>query len=260
MTNKDIYNIWAPPDAAWSLWAKPVLFSHLTSYPHDITLPAFDASWAPRADGSTAFVLDLPGNLAVAAAVSLAGLGYRPVPLYNAVPCPTEVSAFTPGVSTPLVICDVAPTMSALAAAAPALQRLNLPAHAPPAFLLDADRRYGAGVTPNPGMFDNRSISLPTDFPSANHLLSQGVKRAILIQLKSLEPQEDLGHTLLRWQQAGIEIAALAISPAPSALTPIQVPKPSLFRSIFHRFQATFGLRRHPLGGFGGFLPIPSSS
>ena len=65
-----------------------------------------------------------------------------------------------------------------------------------------------------PPAFDNRSVSLPTDFPSANLLLSYGVRRVVLVQATDGQPQADLAHTLLRWQQAGIDMMRSAVDAA----------------------------------------------
>jgi hypothetical protein len=151
------------------------------------------------------------------------------------------------------------PIAGALSAATPAIDRLNLSFEAPPAFMLDADRRIGTGPALTPGMFDNRSVSLPTDFPSANLMLSRGIGRVILVQMDSIEPQPDLAHTLLRWQEAGMDILALPLS-HPHDPVRIRVTRPPLFRRIWQRVAATMGLRRNPMGGFGGMIPIPSSS
>jgi hypothetical protein len=72
------------------------------------------------------------------------------------------------------------------------------------------------------------------------------------------EPQPDLAHTLRRWQEAGIAIELKRLdSPAPPAA--IEVRKPSGFGRIWHRALDLLGLRRHALGGYGGFIPQPSS-
>jgi hypothetical protein len=254
MNREEIYNVWAPPGAAWSPWVKPVLFAHARplSYYTQFALPAAPATaWMGRADGTRALVLDLPDALGVSLALVAAQQGYRPVPLYNAVPGPAVGAA---------AVCDVGPILAALSIVTSDLQNLNLPPEGPPAFLLDAARRHGSGVRPTPGMFDNRSVSLPTDFPSANLLISHGVRRAVLIQLDRLEPQEDLAHTLLRWQQAGIAIEAASLADTTAKPATITVRKPPLYRLLWQRMLATAGLRRSPLGGFGGVLPIPSSS
>ena len=149
---------------------------------------------------------------------------------------------------------DVWPTVAALVAGAARLRAAAVPADAPPAFLLDADRRVGR-VAVTPGVFDNRSVSLPTDFPSAGRLGAGGVRRAILVQAAGVVPSPDLAHTLRRWQEGGIDVRA-ADGPR---LVPVAVARPGGFRSMWHALLATAGLRPHPLGGFGGVLPVPSA-
>ena len=107
-------------------------------------------------------------------------------------------------------------------------------------------------------MFDNRSISLPTDFPSANLLLSRGIRRIILVQAHFTDPQADLSHTLRRWQEAGLTILAVAID-EPAAPRPITIRRPTAFRLLWYNLLAKLGLKPNPLGGFGGRLPMPSS-
>jgi hypothetical protein len=175
--------------------------------------------------------------------------------------------------------------MIALASAASSLQSFGLPDDAPPAFLLDAMRNPAAGtpppervedepgslppflmaakgdtavVAPSRGVFDNRSISLPTDFPSANLFLSGGIRRIVLIQRRHTEPQADLSHSLLRWQQAGLTILAAAID-EPDPPRPITIKRPRAYRLLWYNLLAKLGLRSSPLGGFGGFLPMPST-
>jgi hypothetical protein len=192
-------------------------------------------------------VIDLPGAMGVHAGMRLARIGYRPVPLYNS--CPSSGGDS---------MIDVVPIISAIVAGASEVPSLQLPATAPPAFLLDSKRRYGSNRIATPGMFDNRSVSLPTDFPSGNRMVADGVERAILVQEAQTAPQEDLAHTLLRWQEAGIEIAAVRLSHSESPQR-VVVTRPSMFRCMWQRVLATAGLRRNPLGGFGGTLPLPSS-
>jgi hypothetical protein len=249
LTKEEIFNIWAPRDAIWSDWAKPVLFAHLTqSVVAGVARINIDVSKTPRPDGHTLLVLDLPGDRGVAMGLVMAAAGWRPVPLYNAIPPRGTLTT----------VCDVRPILRALFAGTFVLRDLKLVADAPPAFLLDSMRRVGDACALVPGAFDNRSISLPTDFPSANLLLSRGLHRAILVQSAGTLPQEDLAHTLLRWQQAGMQIEAISLAD-PGEPTPITVRRPFMFREIWQRLIATFGLIRSPLGGFGGQLPMAAS-
>jgi hypothetical protein len=253
MTPQYVFDVWSPPGGLWSPWVKPVLFAHVKplAYYGEVTLsPVPEVPWLVGGDAGLALVIDLPGELGVSVAMHAARRGFRPVPLYNAVPGP---------LGSAVALCDVAPIVAALSIVTPDLDGLNLPYAAPPAFLLDAARRRGTGASPHPGMFDNRSVCLPTDFPSANVLIAQGIRRVVLVQMDLLDPQEDLSHALLRWQEAGIAIEAAALID-PARPVPITVRKPPLYRQLWQRMLATVGLRRSPLGGFGGVLPIPSSA
>jgi hypothetical protein len=223
-----------------------------------------DASWIPPVEDNVAVVLDLPGADCVWTGVALAARGFRPVPLYNAVPGPVTTALVPTGqwltsesthVSMSLV--DVAPILAALRHGTPLLQRTRLNPESPPAFLLDADRR-GKGSIPTPGRFDNRSISFTTDFPSATFLAAHGIRRAVLVQATGDHPQPDLAHTLRRWQDGEIviELKRLDVSGPPFQ---IEVRKPSGFGLLWNRALMMLGLRRHRLGGFGGFVPEPSA-
>ncbi|MBN8611173.1 MAG: hypothetical protein J0L92_11340 [Deltaproteobacteria bacterium] len=291
MRPDEAYEVWAPSGGPWSPWVKPILFAAEPNWDptlfaaiSELNEPAWLAS-PSSSDGyrelrrerssedlSTAYVIDLPGAEAIAWGLFFARRGWRPIPLYNAIPggytapvapAPLDASPAnpfaTPGFVSvlPHALVDVSNIVRAMVSATGTLHTLGVPANRPPVFLLDADRRVGVG-TPVPGRFDNRSISLPTDFPSAVFLRAQGIQRVVLLQATAREPQEDLAHTLLAWQQGGlvIESKSLANDEAPSA---IEVTPPSRFRAAWYRFLATIGLRRSPLGGFGGAIPIPSA-
>jgi hypothetical protein len=171
-------------------------------------------------------------------------------------PAPLQPPA--PPQTLPVSVVDLWSVLDAIVEATPFLEALRLPPDAPPAFLLDAERRHGQGPL-RPSRFDNRSLSFPTDFPSANFLLARGLRRAILLQPGVAKPQPDLAHTLYRWQEAGIELAAQALDAADSA-APLHLARPSGFRNLLYVFFQSMGLRRNHLGGFGGTIPEPSSS
>jgi len=111
----------------------------------------------------------------------------------------------------------------------------------------------------DPGLFDNRWLVFPQDFPSANFLRSHAMDSALLVQAQPDQPQSDLAHVLLRWQQAGLPLRV--VTPAPGAAPqPLSVRRPRLFRWMWHRALASLGLRRNSAGGFGAVVPMPSSS
>lgn len=264
MNKEEIYCVWAPREGLWSRWVKPVLFAAMneTGEPRSSGVSP-DLSGVPPPDSGVLLVIDLPGSVGVEWGLALAASGYRPVPLYNAVPGPTGhvvPDEDNPPSSQPLPersLLDTGPTMVALREGARMLQGLTLAPEAPPAFLLDADRRTGRGA-PEPGRFDNRSISFPTDFPSANFLLSRKLTRAIVVQNEPAPPQADLAHTLRRWQDAGIPIYLKALK-GEKNIAPIEVQKPSQFGRAWYRFLEIMGFRRNALGGFGGEIPDASS-
>jgi hypothetical protein len=265
MTKETLFSMWAPPVAIWSKWARPVIFAHFRGgEPAQLPVdPALENAWTPALE-AMAVIIDLPGALSVDYALKLAGIGYRPVPLYNAAPSPRgavyaagELGGYSSRPSFTEVV-DVSPILYALAANARNLPQRSLAPDAPPAFMLDALRRIGSTANA-PGRFDNRSMSFPTDFPSAAFLLSQGIAKALVIQMNEADPQADLSHTLLRWQEAGIEIYSSGLVEG-GQMKPIKVKKPSMFRQLWYRLSASMGLRRNPLGGFGAMTPFPSES
>ncbi len=258
MNSKElIYDAWAPAVSPWSPWAKPVLFTVLPVIPDGSDpLPPVSVSWAPPADGATALVVNLPGNIGVSAAISLVGRGFRPVPLYNAVPA-TSSGSLLSGFSSGQSAVNVLSIARALQAGAERLNRQSLPDAAPPVFLLDHNRA-GSGRAPPPNWFDNRSVSFTTDFPSATFLKSKGIHRMVVVQPDHLLAH-DLTHTLRRWQDAGLALELLVPGTDGDQSKPLTVAKPSWFGLAFQRVFIAMGLRRHAAGGFGGWVPEPSS-
>jgi hypothetical protein len=258
MNKEEIFSIWVPENSIWSRWAKPVLFAHLNSaLSHiPITSAPVDVSWSPPPDERVAIVLDLPGVDGVLSALALAGRGYRPVPLYNALPLPFGESLLSPATCSRVAAVDVLPIISAVRMGAKLLAQLTLPSDAPPAFLLDANRRGVRKMIPDE--FDNRSISFTTDFPSANFLASQAIQRVLLVQKQVLEPQPDLAHALRRWQDGGLTLERLRLDPL-SPREQFQVSRPAWYGAMFQRVLSAMGLRRSSSGGFGAWVPDSSA-
>ncbi len=258
MSNERIFETWAPPGGIWSGWVKPVLFSYMRGEEPAVghVPEVWDTSWAPVARERLALVLDLPGPEGVVAAIALAASGYRPVPLYNAIPTPMPVNLPDAGGPIPGVAVDAKSILAELYRSSGVLARAGLLPEAPPAFLLDANRR-GAFV-PRPRDFDNRSVCFATDFPSAEFLKTQGIRGAVLVQASGDQPQADLGHVLRRWQEGGIELRLkrLDVAGAPVAF---QVAGISAVRRVWEKVMEGLGLRRGPEKGFGRTLPEPGS-
>jgi hypothetical protein len=257
MNKEEIFSAWVPDASPWSTWAKPVLFAHLhLLYGVESVDPVRDTGWSPPAHARTALVLDLPGAEGVWMAVGLAQNGYRPVPLYNAIPSPVADSILNPFVQQNTAV-DVLPIVRALCDGAAKIAGLQIFRDAPPAFLLDA-RRHGTAQTMPVGSFDNRSVCYTTDFPSANFLLAAGIQKILLVQTAELEPLWDLAHVLRRWQDGGIKLERIRLEPL-SQPEPFTVSRPSWFRAMFARVLIGLGLRRAGGGGYGAWVPEPSS-
>ncbi len=259
MTREEIFSIWAPDESPWSRWAKPALFAHLDSaLAHmPVTEVAGDVGWSPSPGEKVTLVLDLPGPEGVLIGIALAGRGYRPVPLYNALPLPFGERLFDPLTGRAVAAVDVSPILGALRKGAELLAQVKLPSDAPPAFLLDANRR-GAGLRMQPDEFDNRSVSFTTDFPSANFLTAHGIQRVRLVQKDRVEPQPDLAHSLRRWQDGGLKLERMRLD-LPSQSEFFEIPRPSWYGAMFQRVLSSIGLRRASTGGFGAWIADSSA-
>lgn len=286
MNNEQVFLAWAPAQSRWSDWVKPVAFAQAaaagtpvtampsapapgstpqdptisgspvagpgatvpltaapdTNVPSPIHWQSLPMDWLP-APSDTAIVVNQPGPASVATGLAMAHRGYRPVPLFNACTGPSE-------------IINMQQVIRALFEAARELADMNIPQHAPPAFLLDSERLQGGNAV-QPGRFDNRWMVFPQDFPSANLLLSERIRRVLFVHNGPATMPEDLAHVLLRWQQAGLEILSQDTQDTgPSQPQPLQVKAPLRFKSLWYRLLAMMGLRRNSAGGFGSVIPV----
>jgi hypothetical protein len=246
----EFYNLWAPEASTWSNWAKPVLFAQQFHAGRMLDAPApnwreFHLPWAPDAKSGSAVILDLPGDDAIWRGMALALRGFRPVPVYNGTSGPAEI------VSTRLIV-------GALQLVAEDLAKLPIDPNAPPAFLLDANRSGGSSFV-GPGRFDNRWFAFPEDFPSGNFLLAKGIRAVVLCQATNGQPQRDLAHVLMRWQESGIQILTCDVH-REMRPEPIRVTRPGSFRLLWYRALVIAGLRRNSAGGFGAVVPEPNRS
>jgi hypothetical protein len=262
-----VHRAWAPSEAQWSAWVKPVLFASL---PEDLEPEALGPmpSWlrpdwlAPLSAATAAIestiaehpyrgalhlddlvlVIDLPGQTSTLAGVGVVDHGFRPVPLYNAVP-------------SEQAIVDLRPMMAVLANGAARV--LTTRPSAPPAFLLDANR-MAAGQAAPPGSFDNRSVCWVSDFPSSDTLWNAGIRRALLIHEHEARPAADLEPTLLAWQRRGIQLWSKRTDETAGA-APFVLRRRSWLRRLAHAWHR---LSLHPRSdlAYGMIVPDVSSS
>lgn len=240
--NEECFTIWAPDGIPWTEWAKPVLFASVEQFPIDRPAGSvvLDTLGIPEGLGNSAVVVDLPGAASVAVGLSFAERGFRPVPVFN-------------GTIGPSAVVDVRDLVGALGAGALVLKGMAIRPDAPPAFLLDANRKGSISGSVD-GRYDNRWVVLPQDFPSATFLQSQRIREVTLIASGTLMPAEDLAHVLLRWQEGGLRLAAVDLA-ARTLDENLKVPEPSLFRRAWYGALALSALRRSNVGGFGAFVP-----
>lgn len=241
MTQAEFFDAWAPETARWSRWAKPLLFSYMSRSvaggANDVSIRESQESnrllrgQLPPADGPTGLIVDLAGVLSVRAGLMLAEMGYRPVPLFNSLPSPQPDGLKS---DTADVLVDMREVISALQDNAAHLRTLSITADAPPAFLLDSRRGGDQEAAPvRPGVFDNRSVSMPTDFPSGHYIRTAGVSRVVVVREHDSEPASDLAQTLMLWHEARIEIYIYSLdNPNPPRPSTIAV-KGGFWRTIY---------------------------
>ena len=242
--DEQTFAAWTPAGVPWCEWAKPVAFVNAHEISADTQAQPPDIRLPVALDASSAVIVDLPGAESVHVGLLLAERGFCPVPLFNA----------TFGSSS---VIDMQPVRRALVSAVERLKQRPPAPMAAPAFLLDS-RRRAANIPLKPGMYDNRWITLPQDFPSGALLASRGIRAATLIQRDSLTIQPDLAHVLLRWQEHGIALRIIDIASG-QVLDGVTVPKPSGFRLAWYAAIALLGLRRSNVGGFGSVIPEQTS-
>lgn len=249
MNREEALAIWAPDNSPWSHWTKPVLFAFMSDPISDVP-PTPRAEWNVPLLKDAALLVELPGEKGVETGIALAQSGYRPIPLYNACPYEADSAGLSTSSSAPSVI-DVVPILRALERETRGLRAIAIPDSAPPAFLLDANRK-NATFSPQIGWFDNRSILRESDLPTADYLKANGITQVILIW-SNQKLQTDLRAVLLSWQDAGIAIAEQA-SQVPWSPSNFSVPRPSALKVWWNKLLLRFGYRLNSSGSFGRFV------
>jgi hypothetical protein len=267
VTPEELYAIWAPAQSVWSPWVIPVPFAQLlylgVGSAKELQLPNVD--WVfTHAAGDLAIVVDLPGADGIHYGLALADKGFRPVPIIDGAPGPdvggivlSELGSHSGKANKHASVVDMRGLLRALCEGAHWLKPECLPPDAPPAFLLDSNRMESVKSDLETA-YDNRWMVFPQDFPSGRFLWDHGIRKVVLVQDRFVkQPQDDLAHVLLRWQEKGITIEnkSMRFGGAP---TPIQVSRPNRYRAAWYRALAATGLRRNDAGGFGGYPPDPS--
>ncbi|MDR0287069.1 MAG: hypothetical protein LBI03_05085 [Clostridiales bacterium] len=235
----EAYKIWAPDHALWTDWAKPVIFAEMMDSYADQIMQIPDEIMLTY-DEHAAVIVDLEGKDSVLEGIGLAKIGYRPVPLFNGVMGPVDIS-----------LVDVSEIMVAINSLTEVLSSISISYNAPPVFLLDFNRMNGTAK--KPGSYDNRWSVFPQDMPSASFLQKNGINKVIL---RSNHVNDDLSHILCRYQESGLRIF---LKTEKQPLKEITAIEPSRFKCLMYRIGVISGLKRNSSGGFGGMIPDPES-
>ena len=192
MNGKEIYKIYAPESVKWTEWVRPVPFVAIDSNNRHLV-----DNWVNRKivfidnyENNTAIFIDLPGKESIELGISLAQIGYRPIPVFNGTNPQKNITS----------ILDNSHLESALINGAIKLKNINLAPNANPVFLLDSYRtnRYREKES----IFDNSWDIYNQDVPTADYLKANGIDKIILV---SNDVQHDLKKIFLKFQENGIK-------------------------------------------------------
>lgn len=193
MIGKEIYKIYAPPGVKWTEWVRPVPFIAIDTYNRKPS-----ANWIDRKvmflkqyEPNTAIFIDLPGKESIELGISLAYIGYRPIPLFNGT---DEQEGSQPTTDSYLI-------ESCLINSSEKLKNIQLKSDTNPAFLLDSYRtnRYRAKES----IFDNSWDLYKQDIPSFEYFRKNNISKIIVV---GNAIQRDLKKIFLEFQKEGIEI------------------------------------------------------
>lgn len=193
MRGKGIYKIYAPNDAKWIDWVRPVPFVAIDTYNRKPIADWMErkAMFLKNYQQDTAIFVDLPGKESIELSIDLAYKGYRPIPIFNGTDEQPGSQATT----------DTYLIESCLINGSEKLKNIKLDNNANPAFLLDSYRtnRYRAKES----IFDNSWDLYKQDIPSAEYFKQNGITKIIIV---GDVIQRDLKKIFLKFQEKGIDI------------------------------------------------------
>lgn len=194
MIARETFKIWAPPEAKWTDWVRPVPFIDLDKNIkinefYDWTIPTI--IYINDIPKDTAIIIDMPGYFSIKEGISLTKFGFRPIPIYNGT---NEQNGSIATVNNKII-------EPALIWGAEELKKIKIENDAPPAFLLDSNRMHRHKM--NLSTFDNSWDIYHQDLPSANYLKENQITKIIV---RGEKIQEDLKKILYQYQKENIEI------------------------------------------------------
>lgn len=192
MIGKELYKIYAPVGAKWIEWVRPVPFVAIDTYDRKLAHNWLEAKvmFIKQYESNTAIFVDLPNGESIEMGVSLAKIGYRPIPIFNG-------TDETEGAQN---IIDTQIIESYLINGAERLKQINIKNDANPVFLLDSCRtnRYRKRES----IFDNSWDLYRQDIPTPEYFKQNGINKIIVVGDKI---QRDLRKIFFKFQDAGFE-------------------------------------------------------
>lgn len=194
MTDKKIYQKWAPIGTRWVEWVRPVPFMAINealsiNVVSNFTIP--QVNYLSKVLTDTAVIIDMPSFEGIEEGLAMAKLGFRPIPLYNG----------TKGQDKAMTLVDTKGIAKALIWGAFELDKVTISSVAPPAFLLDSNRMHQYKM--NASIFDNSWDLYHQDLPSAEYFLNHGINKIVV---RGEKVQEDLAKIFYKFQAKGITI------------------------------------------------------
>lgn len=194
MTGKEIYKIWAPLNKKWVDWVRPVPFVMIDDY-YEVNefcnLKEVKINYLDEIIDGAAIIVDLPGLESITEGISLAALGYRPIPVYNG----TLEQKNSKAVTNNYIIG------AGLIWGAKVLKNIETKDDAYPVFLVDSNRmnRYKMDES----YFDNSWDLYPQDIPTPEYFLKNNINKIII---RSNKINRDLNKIFFDFQKKGIDI------------------------------------------------------
>ena len=194
MTGKELYRIWAPENAKWTNWTRPVPFIGIDDNfkpkgSYDYTIPKIE--YVEKGKKNIAIMVDLPGFKSIAEGIALIDYGFRPIPLYNG----------THAQENALALTDMNAIQAGIVYAAKFLENAKLEEDAPPAFLIDTERlnRCRKDVS----IYDNSWDLYHQDMPTAKYFAQNGID-TILVRCEKFS--KDLNSIMFDFPKKGVNV------------------------------------------------------
>lgn len=188
----NVFKAWTNSNSIWCAWVKPISF--ICTNPEYVKYSFEDVTINTTyltLDKNTAIIVDLPGINSINEGLSLAKIGYVPVPIYNATM--PQVNAMS--------TVDNFSIQIGLIKGSQKLKDIRFDTDSPPAFLIDSNRMNRLKFKHS--VFDNSWDIYPQDFPSSKFFIDNNINR-IIIRTDTIN--SDLMKITRKFNKDGLDI------------------------------------------------------